>query len=169
MLTLLSDGGAPKPSVFLPSSEPVPPPLAAVAAASPAVFATTTEDTAVDDKDNADDNADNDDIYKIDAIQTARSQVRSGTVTTVRDFNNSVGRTARQLCAAALGRVSTYNLLDLRNKHNIDMRVLETGALLNVPSWSGGPRVNKRIVSVEDNGSSEFTVVTSDGISHSSR
>jgi hypothetical protein len=47
--------------------------------------------------------------------------------------------------------------------------VLETGALLNVPSWSGGPRVNKRIVSVEDDGSSEFTVVTSDGISHSSR
>jgi hypothetical protein len=47
--------------------------------------------------------------------------------------------------------------------------VLETGALLNVPSWSGGPRVNARIVNVEDNGSSEFTVLTSDGIYHSSR
>ena len=73
----------------------------------------------VDDKENADD-----DIYNVDAIHAARLQVRSGTITTLKDFNTSVGRTTRQLCAAALGRVSTYTELEQRIRRNMEMRVL---------------------------------------------
>ena len=117
---LLSDGGAPQPPVFLLSAEPVPPPVAAVAHAAPAVVATPREDTDVDVEDKAADHH----IYNMGAIQEARSQVRSGTITTFKDFNTSVGRTTRQLCAAALGRVSMYTELEQRIRRNMEMRVL---------------------------------------------
>ena len=85
---LLSDGGAPQPPVFLLSAEPVPPPVAAVAHAAPAVVATPREDTDVDVEDKAADHH----IYNMDAIEEARSQVRSGTITTFKHFNATVGK-----------------------------------------------------------------------------
>ena len=123
MLTLLSEGAAPKPAVKLPPPAALPGPVSAVAAPTPAPLPAVASVKA-----EVNDDREFGEMYNAikegsptcaEAIEAARLLVRNGVVTTAKDFNMRIGTHIRLTCVVVVGG----DELEAREKHAVNMRL----------------------------------------------